>query len=547
MEGLYPLIPSELLKDKATFKAILSWTHPAFMDMVTGIGFNANTIPQEVFAKIEAATLSDGKLELEYQVDLAKLPKVRCGKALEHQEDASKVGPSCAAVYLKAFTGPLGVYKKIASSYLADNKDPDCKLAEFLTKSLELFKNLGLSDDDAISCIYPGTTSRDCLTRWSEHDSDSSTSLNALFFRVFEKTVQFPVMCVVRGNIAMSLAFESFIASLLQLSTLLTLRKSDPYASYLLQAHDGSALTRINAGAFLHEQDVLGFVTQFCGPRDTLLSEIHLPKNVTLCLQNNVGRILDYCSGKRFVAKFGNIISTPADVKEKLTVEHFHSYVSSFGRARRVANIAKKEKISLEAASSEVGRRWRAGMVANIAKKEKISLEAASSKLSSRGRTGAVASIAKKEKISLEAASSELGRRANAVAVANIAKKENISLEAASSLMSRRGGEGRKAKEDKLRNRTRDTKLCCFKCYKNEGVTHVQLFPVKKSPIGEGILKGHPKVAHYSKCSNCKKKHWKWADPNKLDTVIERCCIRDNCFNTKKKPHDLCHKHLGYY
>ena len=248
LEGIYPFISPKLLKDKATFKAFLSWISPEFMDMVTKEDFNACTIPKDDFTKIQEATLENGKLEPEYQVDLAKLPRRR---TMKHQKDPSKFGQSYAAAYLKVYIGPWGKYKKTASSYLADNKDPDDKLADFLRKSLELYKKLGLSDDETISCIYPGTTSRDCLSRWVEHDRISSTSLNSMFFREFEKTFQFPVMCVLHGNIVMSLVFESFVASLLQLSTLLTLRKSDPKASFSLQACDGSALTRTNAGAYL--------------------------------------------------------------------------------------------------------------------------------------------------------------------------------------------------------------------------------------------------------------------------------------------------------
>ena len=409
LEGLYPLIPPKLLEDEAIFRALLSWIHPEFMIMVTKEGFNASRISKEELTKIENATRENGKLELEYQVDLSELPKRHCGKALNHQEDASRVGPSCAAAYLKGHTATWGGYKKDASSYLAENKDPNCKLAQFLRKSLEHYENLGLSDDDFISCLYPGTTSRPCLVRWAEHDSVSSTSLNSLFFREFEKTIQFPVMCVLSGNIAMSLVCESFVASLLQLSTLATLRKSDPNASFLFQADDGSALTRTGAGVNLqHRQDVLSFVTQFHGPRDdTPLSKISLPKSMKICLQNNEGRILDYCGGDNFVKKYGEVISTLDD----LTVEQFHSYVSSFAHSRAVANIAKQMGISLEEASSELGRRAIAGAVASIAAKENTSLKEASSELGRRGRDGAVASIAKQMGISLKEASSEFARR----------------------------------------------------------------------------------------------------------------------------------------
>ena len=376
--------------------------------MVTKEGFNASRIRKEELTKIENATLEDAKIDLEYQVDLSKLPKRHRGEALNHQEDASKFGPSCAAVYLKGHTATWGGYKKDASSYLARNKDPDCKLADFLTKSQELFENSGLSDDEPISCLYPGTTSRSCLVRWAEHDSHSSTSLNSLFFRQFEKTIQFPVMCVLSGNIDMSLVCESFVASLLQLSTLATLRKSDPNASFLFQADDGSALTRTGAGVNLHHrQDVLSFVTHFHGPRDTPLSKISLPKSVTLCLQNKEGRILDYCGGDYFVKKYGEVISTLDD----LTVEHLHSYVSSFGRSRAVANIAKQKGISLEEASSELSSRGHTGAIANIAEEENMSLEEASSEWSSRGRTRAIANFAKKENMSLEEASSEMSRK----------------------------------------------------------------------------------------------------------------------------------------
>ncbi len=600
LEGSFPLIPPKLLEDEAIFRALLSWIHPGFMDMVTKKDFNASRIRKEELTKIEKATREDGILALEYQVDLAELPKNHCGKALNHQEDASRFGPSCAAVYLKGHTGPKGKYKEIASSYLAENKDPDDKLAVFLTKSIELFDNgLGLSDNDFVSCLYPGTTSRPCLVRWAEHDSVSSTSLNSLFFRQFEKTIQFPVMCVLSGNIDMSLVCESFVASLLQLSTLATLQKSDPRASYLFQADDGSSLTCINAGkTFRFQQGVLDFVKSFRDPRDTRLSTIRLSGKVRSFLEYHEGAILDYGGGDYFVKKYGEVISTLDD----LTVDQLHSFVSSTGRAGAVASIAAKENMSLEEASSELGRRCHNGAVASIAEKENMSLEEASSEfgrlghdgavasiakkqnmslkeasseLGSRGNAGAVASIAAKENMSLKEASSELGRRGNDGAVASIAKKQNISLEEAKAEFSRQGysksvanlakkqnisleeakaelcrrrGTGKKAREDELNNRVRDTELACVKCYKNTGVTHTETLPIKGTHT-TGIMKGHPRVNQDSGqayCGNCKKKQRKWADPNKIDTVIERCCVRDNCFNVRHEDKNLCQKHLGY-
>eukprot|EP00984_Skeletonema_dohrnii_P032797 scaffold27520_cov125-Skeletonema_dohrnii-CCMP3373.AAC.4 len=359
LKGLFPFISPVQLKEKETIKALLTCIHPKSIGMIMGDGFDASAIPREVLAGIEKATLNDGEIVPEYQVDVSALPGRHCGKALRHQDDASIFGLIYSGAYVKAHVGPFGEFKKAALSYLK-KPDRDDKLAAFLTEALNRHEVLGTPDDADISFLYIGTTSRPFEIRFAEHDSSSSNSLNASFFREFGKTFEFPAVFSVAGNIRMSLTVEAFLAGLIQLSTVRTLRLTNPNASFFLQGCDGSGLTLVNAGKNLgfDEENVVKYVINFCGPRDTLLSGIELPTNVTSFLEYNIEAILDY-----HASKFDDSFRTLADVKEKLTLANLHSFVGSLGYTGTVANIAERDGTSLTEASSEFGRMGRQGQV----------------------------------------------------------------------------------------------------------------------------------------------------------------------------------------
>ncbi|KAL7490633.1 hypothetical protein ACHAWT_000189 [Skeletonema menzelii] len=478
LKGLFPFISEEQLQKKETFRAILSCIHPKTVAMIMGDGFDAGAIPRKVLADIEKATLEDGVVVPEYQVDMSELTAVtREGKVLHHQDDANKFGPIHPGAYIKAYVGRFGEFKELASSYLKKAERRGDKLATFLTIALNRHKELKTSEDAVISLLYIGTTCRAIEVRLAEHDSNSSNSLNALFFREFHKACEFPAVFSVAGNIEMSLTVEAFLAGIIQLSTLRTLRSTNPNANFFLQGCDGSALTLANAGQNLRfaNEDIVTYLKTFRGDRDGLLSGIELPEYVESFMEYNIEAILDFHASK-FDDSFPKQL---ADMKKKLTLRNLNSFVSSIGHDGAVDSIANQMGISTAEASSEFGR---------------------------RGHTGAVDSIASQMGISTAEASSELGRR---------------------------GCDGLIDSLNARNNRVSDTTLQCFKCYKNDGVQTLRKLPVKSTHRG-GLLEGHVQVDHHvslARCGVCKKNHSAWVEPDKVDTILERCCISENCFN----------------
>ena len=451
LNGLFPFISEEQLQKKETFRAILSCIHPKTVAMIMGDGFDAGAIPRKVLADIEKATLEDGVVVPEYQVDMSELTAVtREGKVLHHQDDANKFGPIHPGAYIKAYSGHFGEFKELASSYLKKAERRGDKLATFLTIALNRHKELKTSEDAVISLLYIGTTCRAIEVRLAEHDSNSSNSLNALFFREFGKACEFPAMFSVAGNIEMSLTVEAFLAGIIQLSTLRTLRSTNPNANFFLQGCDGSALTLANAGQNLRfpNGDIVMYLKTFRGDRDGLLSGIELPEYVESFMEYNIEAILDFHASK-FDDSFPKQL---ADMKKKLTLRNLNSFVGSIGHDGAVDSIANQMGISTAEASSEFSR---------------------------RGCNGYIDSL------------------------------------------------------NARNNRVSDTTLQCFKCYKNDGVQTFRKLPVKSTHRG-GLLDGHVLVDHQNTsaaCGVCKKKHSSWVEQDKVDTILERCCIFENCFN----------------
>ena len=331
-DGLYPFISPDQLQEKTTIKSLLSCIHPKVIGMIMHAGFDASAISADELDKIKNATLKDGKV-------------------LRHQEDAIAFDLNCAGAYLKAYAERFSSFRKKALSYLTKaDKDDDDKLATFLTNALNRHEELGTTADAIISFLYVGTTSRSCKIRFAEHDRNSC-SLNALFFRLFGKTIEFPIMFSVTGDFRMALTVEAFVAGVIQLSTLQTLRKTNPKASFFLQSCDGSALTRVNAGKNLQiGETLLDYLKSLpYEHKDTPLSGINilgitLHKNVMPYVEMNEEAILDYSFGKHFFPKYGVCFSTLAEMRKKLTLAMLHSYVGYVGYSNGLDQASSAER-----------------------------------------------------------------------------------------------------------------------------------------------------------------------------------------------------------